>query len=186
MKMKKLTNLYPRVRSKTALIIIAIVLSSIVTYAEWQSTAEGPGQTAEKYVVSQTQQAAAPGISGTDQKQRMPTEQTAQSANTQKPMKNPGIAVKQGQQVQMKPALPMDQNEASIAQAQTPAIRRGDAEPKTQSTAPAEESAKAGPTTMNGQNNIVYAGILLAGLLAVFLFLQGRKAKNKGSGTKKE
>ncbi len=144
---------------KTVLLVFTVALSVIATYAE---------QTAEEYAAAQTQNAATPWISGSDH------------IDTQKAMENSGIAAKQGQQVQMSPAIPMNQDEASsITPVQTPTIRTEDTEPKTQSTASTEESEKTGTTTMDWQNNIVYVGILVAVLLAVFVFMQSRKAKNK-------
>jgi preprotein translocase subunit SecG len=176
MKMKKLMNLNKRATVKTKFIIFAIVLSSIVTYAELQNSTESPvEQTAEKYEMAQPQPAsAAPWENGTNQKQLMPEEKIAQiSTHTQKAMKNPEITVVQSQQAQIKPALPLNQKDSVAKQEST--------EPDTQSSLSTAGSENGGLTSMN---NLLYIGILLVVLLAVFIFLQGRKAKNTGQGKK--
>ena len=173
--MKKIMNLNERAAIKTKLIIFAIiVLSSMVIYAEGQNTTESTlEQTTEKYAIAQSQPAAVAWENGTN----------TQTAHTQKAMENPEIPAKQGQQVQMKPALPLNQKDA-IAQTQS------------QTTEVEQESSESIPSTtgngivdqssMNKQNNLLYIGVLVVLLLAVFLFMQGRKRKTTGQGTKKD
>ena len=163
--MKKIMNLNERATIKTKLIIFAIiVLSSMVIYADGQNTTESTQeQTTEKYAIAQSQPGAVAWENGTN----------TQTAHTQKAMKDPEIPAKQGQQVQMKPAVPLNLK-GSEAVTTTLAIEQESTIQDAQTTESTLGSENADPSS---SNNLLYLGVFLVLLLAVLLLLKGKAKK---------
>jgi hypothetical protein len=174
-KMKKITNLNGKAAMKIKLIILAVVLSTVVSLAAGE-TAPGNSvtQTADKLTIASPQPAAAPWDNGTNQKKLMPEDKLAQATtHTQKPMKEPETTIPP---TQTKPALPLSQKDVGVeGQAQTTLATQESTEPGIQSTSPIVEKEGSGPSSMN---ILLYIVALLVLIMAVLFLVKGRTKKS--------
>jgi LPXTG-motif cell wall-anchored protein len=182
-KMKKIKNLNGKAAMKTKLIILAVVLSTIVSLTAGE-TASGNSatQTAEKLAIAPPHQAAASWDNGTNQKKLMPEDKLAQATtHTQKAMKEPETTIPQAQ---TKPALPLSQKDIGAETlAQTTLVTQESTEQDIQSTSSTIGSGETGPASAN---NLLYLGALLVLVLVVVLLVKGRKGGKTDQGKKKE